>query len=261
MKFVPDSTRVLLRPFIPSVESRVKSIISRVMSLSNEEVEAHLREVTAEFAGRHTGTENLLEAHYRRVAKFQLTDREPERPRRLLIGSYFTSEYALECAALFNPSAVPHPDQGNLPPGALRFVMSLRATGEGHISSIEFREGVLAADNSIHIEATNRFVTAPELVSDPSYEKPLFERKLEEMGFHGGITSEIIDPLAGGVQPGGTQPFAHQLQTPAGLFAQDRVARGVARARQHPVAREEQLRGRVPRKRAAERAHYLPGIG
>ena len=73
--------------------------------------------------------------------------------------------------------------------------MSLRATGEGHISSIEFREGVLNADNSIQIEPTNRFVSAPELVSDPSYEKPLFERKLEEMGFHGGITSEIIDPL------------------------------------------------------------------
>ena len=90
---------------------------------------------------------------------------------------------------------VPHPDQGNLPPGALRFVMSLRATGEGHISSIEFREGVINADNSIHIEPTNRFVSTPELVSDPTYDKPLFLRKLEEMGFHGGITSEILDPL------------------------------------------------------------------
>ena len=73
--------------------------------------------------------------------------------------------------------------------------MSLRATGEGHISSIEFREGVINADNSIHIEPTNRFVTTPDLVSDPSYEKPLFERKLEEMGFRGGITSEVLDPL------------------------------------------------------------------
>ena len=195
VKFLPDSTRVLLRPFIPSVEGRVKSILSRVMSLSDPEVEDQLRAVKAEFEGRHTGTEPLLETHYRRVAKFQSTDREPDRARRLLIGSYFTSEYALECAALFNPSAVPHPDQGNLPPGALRFVMSLRATGEGHISSIEFREGVLNADNSIHIEPTNRFVSTPELVADPTYDKPLFLRKLEEMGFHGGITSEILDPL------------------------------------------------------------------
>ena len=195
VRFLPDSTRVLLRPFIPSVDGRVKSIISRVMSLSNVQVEDQLKEVLAEFAGRHTGTEGLLERHYSRVAKHQFTDREPDRARRLLIGSYFTNEYALECAALFNPSAVPHPDQSNLPPGALRFVMSLRATGEGHISSIEFREGVLSPDNSIHIEPTNRFVSTPELVSDPSYEKPLFERKLEEMGFHGGITSEILDPL------------------------------------------------------------------
>ena len=195
VKFQPDSARVLLRPFIPSVDGRVKSILSRVMSLSTEQVEAQLQEVKAEFAGRHTGTENLLESHYRRVAKFQATDREPDLARRLLIGSYFTSEYALECAALFNPSAVPHPDQGDLPPGALRFVMSLRATGEGHISSIEFREGVLNPDNSIAIEPTNRFVTTPELVSDATYEKALFVRKLEEMGFHGGITSEILDPL------------------------------------------------------------------
>ena len=195
VKFLPDSTRVLLRPFVPGVDGRVRSILSRVMSLSAGEVEAQLREVISEFSGRHTGIENLFETHYRHVARFQATDQEPDRARRLLIGSYFTSEYALECAALFNPSAVPHPDQTNLPPGALRFVMSLRATGEGHISSIEFREGVLSPDNSIHIEPTNRFVTAPDLVSDPSYEKPLFEAKLEEMGFHGGITSEIIDPL------------------------------------------------------------------
>ena len=195
VKFLPDSTRVLLRPFIPASEARVKSIMGRVMSLSEPEVEIMLATVLEEFAGRHTGTEAMFETFYRRVARFQLTDKEPDRARRLLIGSYFTSEYALECAALFNPSVVPHPDQSGLPEGALRFVMSLRATGEGHISSIEFREGVLNADNSIQIEPTNRFVSAPDLVNDPSYEKPLFTRKLEEMGFHGGVTSEILDPL------------------------------------------------------------------
>lgn len=195
IQFRPDSTRVLLRPFIPPVETRIKNIIGRVMSFSDAEVDEHLLGVMQEFSGRHTGTENIFEANYRRIQRHQFTDREPERKRRLLIGAFFTSEYALECAALFNPSAVPHPDQGNLPEGALRFVMSLRATGEGHISSIEFREGVLGADGSIHIEPTNRFVSAPDLVTDPSYERALFERKLEEMGFHGGVTSEILNPL------------------------------------------------------------------
>ena len=195
VKFLPDSTRVLLRPFLPGNDQRVTKVIGRVMSLSSAEVTEKLHGVMEEFGGRHTGTENLFETHYKKVAPLGLTDRAPDRERRLLIGSYFTSEYALECAALFNPSIVAHPDQKSLPPGALRFIMSLRATGEGHISSIEFREGVLGADNAITIEPTNRFVNAPEVLSDPNYEKPLFRRKLDEMGFRGGITDEILDPL------------------------------------------------------------------
>ncbi len=195
VKFLPDSTRVLLRPFIPANEQRLTKITGRVMSLTDAQAEAQLRTVLEEFAGRHNGTEALFEAHYDKVAAFQLTDRKPDRTRRLLIGSYFTSEYALESAALFNPSIVAHPHQEKLPPGALRFVMSLRATGEGHISSIEFREGIIGADNSIQVDATNRFVSTPELLSDPSYEKPLFRRKLDEMGFRNGVTAEILDPL------------------------------------------------------------------
>ena len=195
VKFLPDSTRVLLRPFLPGNDQRVTKVIGRVLSLSDTEVHERLRGVMEEFGGRHVGTENLFETHYKKVAPLGLTDRAPDRERRLLIGSYFTSEYALECAALFNPSIVPHPDQSGLPPGALRFVMSLRATGEGHISSIEFREGVFGSDNSISVEQTNRFVNAPEVLSDPNYEKPLFRRKLDEMGFRNGLTDEILDPL------------------------------------------------------------------
>ena len=71
--------------------------------------------------------------------------------RRLLIGSYFLAEYSLESAALFNPSIVPHPDQTDLPPGALRFILSLRATGEGHISSITFRTGIIHPDQRIEV--------------------------------------------------------------------------------------------------------------
>lgn len=193
VKFVPDSSRVLMRPFIPANESRITKIIGRVMSLSNEEVTAQLATVMEEFGGRHMGIESLFERHYERTSAFQLTDRDPGRERRLLVGSYFTSEYALESAALFNPSMVPHPSQAGLPEGALRFVMSLRATGEGHISSIEFREGVISAENAISIEATNRFVTTPEVLEDNSYEKALFQRKLAEMGFNSNITDEIMD--------------------------------------------------------------------
>lgn len=193
VKFLPDSSRVLMRPFIPANEGRVTKIIGRVMSLSDEEVTLQLAAVMQEFGGRHMGIESLFERHYTRTSAFQLTDRDPGRERRLLVGSYFTSEYALECAALFNPSMVPHPSQADLPDGALRFVMSLRATGEGHISSIEFREGVISAENTIQIEPTNRFVTTPEVLEDNSYEKTLFQRKLFEMGFNSSITDEIMD--------------------------------------------------------------------
>jgi predicted GH43/DUF377 family glycosyl hydrolase len=197
VKFQPDSTRVLLRPFMPGSDQRITKVIARVMSLSDQAVAAQLKEVFEEFSGRHVAIENLFERHYRKVAAFQLTDAEPARERRLLIGSYFTSEYALECAALFNPSVVAHPNQDNLPEGALRFIMSLRATGEGHISSIEFREGIIGTDDMICIEDTNRFVTPPDVLADPGYEKALFQLKLREMGFHGEATDDILNPLPG----------------------------------------------------------------
>jgi hypothetical protein len=81
-----------------------------------------------------------------------------------LIGSYFLAEYSLEAAALFNPSIVPHPDQTDLPPGALRFILSLRATGEGHISSITFRTGIIHPDHRIEV--------FPPTASSPSRAKP-----------------------------------------------------------------------------------------
>src|SRR3978361_521020 len=81
--------------------------------------------------------------------------------RKLLIGSYFMAEYSLESAALFNPSIVPHPDQSELPTGALRFVLSLRATGEGHISSITFRAGLIPPDNRIEIDRACGFLSEP----------------------------------------------------------------------------------------------------
>ena len=98
----------------------------------------------AEFDDRHFDIESVLLHHYQKVKPHVFTERPLSRERQLLIGAMFSGEYALESAALFNPSIVPHPDQSGLPEGALRFVMSLRATGEGHISSIEFRSGVIA---------------------------------------------------------------------------------------------------------------------
>ena len=115
--------------------------------------------------------------------------------RRLLIGSYFTQEYALESAALFNPSMVWHPDQSGLPAGSRRFIVSLRATGEGHISSITFRSGVIDAENRIRMDEPTRFVAAPDLVPNALYDKALFYRKLNELGINGPLTDQVIAAL------------------------------------------------------------------
>src|SRR5205085_3562325 len=130
---------------------------------------------------RHQRTREFFLYRFEHVRKHLLTDQPLSENRRLLIGSYFTQEYALESAALFNPSMVWHPDQSGLPAGSRRFVLSLRATGEGHISSITFRSGVIDADDQIAIDEPSRFVTTPEQVPNALYEKNLFHRKLFEL--------------------------------------------------------------------------------
>ncbi|MBU1431372.1 glycoside hydrolase family 130 protein [Myxococcota bacterium] len=191
----PDSSRVILRPFIPSNTKSIKTILKRALKISDEEVNRQLELVYNEFDHRHLDTEEILLRHYRKVEQYIFTERLISRERRLLIGALFSGEYALESAALFNPSAVPHPDQSGVPRGGLRFIMSLRATGEGHISSIEFRTGNIAANGHIVIEPTSRFVTEPEIVPDPHYEKQSFIIKLNEMGFEDKYVDIVMEPL------------------------------------------------------------------
>src|SRR5207253_2987926 len=112
-----------------------------------------------------------------------------------LIGACFSHEYSFEAAALFNPSIVPHPDQSDLPPGSLRFIMSLRATGEGHISSITFRSGVLDAQGGIKIVEPTRHNLEPAQAPNASYEKHLFERKLRELGLIGDYSRQVLQEL------------------------------------------------------------------
>ena len=194
--FQPESARVIIRPFIPGKAALVVRILRRALALSEAEAEAQLQAILAEFASRHFDIESLLLAHFEKV-RAHISQQQPlSRVRQLLIGAVFSGEYALESAALFTPSIVPHPDQGGVPAGGVRFVMSLRATGEGHISSIEFRTGLIAADGSIATEPVSRFVTAPEVVPNPTYRKKPFITKLQEMGFEGGHAADVMAPLA-----------------------------------------------------------------
>ena len=191
----PDSTRVILRPFIPSDVHRATTIIGRALALTEEEVHEQLNDVRAEFDDRHFNIGSLLQAHYEKVKKHIFTERPLSSDRQLLIGALFSGEYALESAAIFNPSIIPHPDQSRVPAGGLRFIMSLRATGEGHISSIEFRVGIITSEGHITLDPVSRFVTVPEIVPNPRYEKESFITKLQEMGFEDKYVSAVMGPL------------------------------------------------------------------
>jgi predicted GH43/DUF377 family glycosyl hydrolase len=193
--FRPDSSRVLVRSFISADPARVVNIIGRALALSQVETVEHLAAVTEEFASRHADIRAVWRINFERVKAHVFSGRRISEARQLYIGALFSGEYALESAALFNPSIVPHPNQGGLAEGELRVILSLRATGEGHISSIEFRCGIIRDDHSVIIEQPSPFVTAPAVNPNPTYRKAIFLHKLMEMGFENDWSGEVMKSL------------------------------------------------------------------
>jgi predicted GH43/DUF377 family glycosyl hydrolase len=192
----PNNARVLFRPFEPSDPQRRLKIIARVLSLRDEEVEVELQVVLREFRGRHQRLLSFFLDRCEHVKQDFPTDARLSENRRLLIGAYFTQEFSLESAALFNPSMVWHPDQSGLPAGCRRFILSLRATGEGHLSSTTFRSGVIDAGNRIALDEPTGFVTSPTVLPNAQYERVLFQRKLDELGVGNGFC-DLLFPLLG----------------------------------------------------------------
>ncbi|MEE4239356.1 MAG: glycoside hydrolase family 130 protein [Anderseniella sp.] len=191
----PDHSRVLIRPFLPASEQRIVKIIARILALGESEIDLLRDQVLTDFSNRHQNTKALFLKRFEFVRKYLVTDLELTESRKVVLGSYFTHEYSLEAAALFNPSIVPHPDQSALPPGSIRFVLSLRATGEGHISSITFRTGIVDANNVITITTPTPFVTEPQKAEDSSFEKPRFSQQLAERGLTGGFIRRTLSLL------------------------------------------------------------------
>jgi predicted GH43/DUF377 family glycosyl hydrolase len=189
-RLVPDASRTVSRLFVPGTEtlirgdSRAKQVIDRVLEMTEDEVERTLARTQARFGGRFRDLDGTLERDFGLVAHRLGGEITVSTARRRLIGAYFTQQYALEAAALFNPSIVPHPDQAGCGPGELRFVMSLRAVGEGHLSSIEFRTGTISAGSAINIEEPGPFPDAGQ--SRPgAYDRDVFQEGLAEFGHVG----------------------------------------------------------------------------
>jgi predicted GH43/DUF377 family glycosyl hydrolase len=189
----PNNARVLVRPFEFADSQRAFRIVARVMALSEADVDRLVAEVFNEFHGRHQKARQFILRRFDFARQYLLTDAPVSENRQLLVGAYFTQEYALESAALFNPSMVWHPDQASMPEGSKRFILSLRATGEGHISSITFRSGVIDQDCRITLDPTRRFVTTPDMEPNAEYEKALFQRKLVELGFANGFVEQVME--------------------------------------------------------------------
>jgi predicted GH43/DUF377 family glycosyl hydrolase len=181
----PDASRTLGRLFVPGQETlirgepRVMSVIDRVLDLSEEDVETTLARTLARFSGQYRDLAGTLERHFQLVAHRLASNIRLGRSQRQLIGAYLTQEYALEAAALFNPSMVAHPDQAGCQPGEARFIMSLRAVGEGHLSSIEFRTGTIG-DAGIRLDPPGRFPDTGHALPVP-HDRDLFRAKLADL--------------------------------------------------------------------------------
>jgi hypothetical protein len=187
--------RVITRPYLPSGEERIRKVIERVLSLDENGACTLLETLLQEFSHRHRYFRESLERNFERVAGFVPDVDKLSKQRRLLIGAYFTAEYSVEAAALFNPSIVRVPNQEADPEGSCRFVMSFRATGEGHISSIEFRSGIIDNNNDIYFDSLSDYVRTPRIHTDSSYDLHLFRLKLQEMGASNAVTHQLLNRL------------------------------------------------------------------
>lgn len=226
LHLAPDPSRVITKPFAPGGDLsldqslRVGGIVSRILAMSEAEVATALSTTQARFSGRHVDLRGVLEAGFAGVAGHVAGLGDVSDERRLLIGAYFTHEYSIESAALCNPSIVQAPDQGGLAPGELRFVLSLRAIGEGHISSIQFRSGVIGPDGRIEMDAPSRYVHTAQH-RPPGYEKAVFRSKLVELHAGHEIVDAVLDRLPDGFALDQLETVLSEVDTQRGFSPTD----------------------------------------
>src|SRR5271168_4112216 len=165
LRLPANPSRVVTRLFVPGQEgfehqeSRAGAVLGRILALDEGQVRSSLDDVVIRFNGRHRDLTGTFRRHARELADRLDPGREPSEARTLLLGATFTSEYAIEGAALCNPSIVAHPDQAGIVAGSLRFVMSVRGIGEGHLSSIGFRTGMVDSAGCVTIDEPSPFAT------------------------------------------------------------------------------------------------------
>jgi predicted GH43/DUF377 family glycosyl hydrolase len=198
-RFYPDATRTILR-FQSFNPTRTELIFKRVLNMSNEQAEGYLNLVLKKFAVRHRNVTRILNNHFDHVKEI-LNKREVIKKRltvhqKLLIGAYFTMEYSVESSAFFNPSIVVAPDQFGLIEGQIRVIISFRSIGEGHISSIVFRTGIISSDGTFDFQPSGDRIEEASIVQHHSYNKKQFSKKLKEMKVSKEVTSQVLNNLS-----------------------------------------------------------------
>jgi predicted GH43/DUF377 family glycosyl hydrolase len=177
----PDPSRVIPR-FFGADEAKTRRRIARILKLEEGDVSRILGDLGRDHGEEYEDIRSVWRRHFERVEALVPAGRALSEERKLLIGAYFTMEYAIESAALFNPSIVPAANQQGLPQGSTRFIMSLRATGEGHVSSIVFRAGVIDEDNNIIVEGSSPVSRTLDTVPDTKFDKTYFRHTLRDIG-------------------------------------------------------------------------------
>jgi predicted GH43/DUF377 family glycosyl hydrolase len=224
LRLFPDPKRVIARLFRPGDLGRVRGLIRRALAIPEEEAERLLDGLRRNFRTQHPDLRDLLEEHYEEVRRLVSDDiPDPGAIRRRLIGAYFTMEYALESVALFNPSIVPGVDQRGVPPGGVRFLMSLRALGEGHVSSIVFRRGLIDPDGQVSIEPVAPISRPLKAIEPPELLKGEVRRDLQALGAEHGHADAVFARLGERFTPDElcrAIAATRQLQSPTGLFEQ-----------------------------------------
>jgi predicted GH43/DUF377 family glycosyl hydrolase len=195
IRITGNDSRVLALPSTPGHPEALCSVIRRVEALSNGAAKNELAGVQRVFSLRHQNLPASLEEGYLNACLSLNMEPRHAEPYRSLLGAYFTMEYTLEAAALFNPSIVPHPDQSGAPPGGLRFVMSLRAVGEGHLSSTVFREGTIGANGTVSLDDAQPRAVRTRGTPDQKYLNKFFRRTLGDLGTDLGEADRILDRL------------------------------------------------------------------
>ncbi|MFW5768159.1 MAG: glycoside hydrolase family 130 protein [Bacteroidota bacterium] len=197
-RFYPDFKRVIIR-FFENGRERSEDLVEKVLRMEEDAVELTLTQTLREFSKRHRNISQKFLDHFEKAKKLinnsSLKMEKINEARKMLIGSYFSMEYSITAAAFFNPSAVDSPDQTGLSEGAKRIIVSFRATGEGHVSSIVFHTGTISKEGEMEFEASGSYVDEAEMVKRTKYKKTTFIKKLREMNVTESIFTEVMDEL------------------------------------------------------------------